>query len=71
MSELRSTSTARVKAHRARKRLGVHMVAMELSEQQVDCLASEGYLDGENSVAQALEAFLVDYLYAAKQPHPL
>jgi hypothetical protein len=43
MSEARSTSTARVQTHRARKRLGIHMVVIELSEQQIDWLADEGY----------------------------
>jgi hypothetical protein len=70
MSETRSTSTARVKAYRERKRLGVRTVAVELSEKQIDWLADEGYLDGDNTVAQALEAFLVDRLRTAKQARP-
>ena len=61
MNEARSTSTTRVKAHRARKLSGIHRVAVELSEEQIDRLALEGYLDGDNTEAQALEAFLVHY----------
>jgi hypothetical protein len=52
MTEVRSTSTARVKAHRARKRVGVQKVVIELSERQIDRLAAKGYLDGDNTVAQ-------------------
>jgi hypothetical protein len=62
MSEARLSSTARVKAHRARKRVGVQKVAIELSDQQVDRLAAKGYLDGDNTVAQAIERFLGDHL---------
>ena len=62
MSEARSTSTARVKAHRARKRVGLQKVVIELSEHQIDRLADEDYLDGDNTVVQALEAFLADHL---------
>ena len=62
MNEVRSTSTARVHAHRPRNRLGVQRVAIELSEQQVDRLADEGYLDGDNTVAQAIERLLADHL---------
>jgi hypothetical protein len=69
MNEVRSTSTVRVHAHRARNRLGVQRVAIELSEQQVDRLADEGYLDGDNTVAQALEAFLVDHLCSSQTTH--
>ena len=66
MSEARSTSTARVKTHRARRRLGIHTVAVELSEQQIDRLADDGYLDGDNTVAQAIERLLADHLCASK-----
>jgi hypothetical protein len=62
MTEVRSTSTARVKAHRARKRVGVQKVVIELSERQIDRLAAKGYLDGDNTVAQAIEAFLADQM---------
>ena len=57
MTETRSTSTTRVKAHRARKSRGVHLVLVELSEAQVDRLAHESYLDGNNTLEQAIEAF--------------
>ena len=66
MSESRSTSTARVHAHRARKRVGRQKVVIELSDEQVDRLADEDYLDGDNTVAQAIERFLADHLCASK-----
>jgi hypothetical protein len=59
--ETRSTSTARVKTHRARKSRGVHFTSIEVSEAQVDRLAYEGYLDGDNTLGQAIEAFLADH----------
>ena len=62
MTETRSTSTTRVKAHRARKSRGVYLALIEVPEGQVDRLADEGYLDGENTVAQATEAFLADHM---------
>lgn len=67
MDEERTTSTARVKAHRARKLSGIHRVEVELSEEQIDRLADEGYLDGDNTEAQALEAFLVRYLGSSQR----
>ena len=66
MSEARSTSTARVKAHRARKRLGLQKVVIELSEHQIDRLADDGYLDGDNTVTQAIERCLAVHLRASK-----
>ena len=66
MNEVRSTSTARVHAHRARKRVGLQKVVIELSDQQVDHLADDGYLDGDNTVAQAIERLLADHLCASK-----
>jgi hypothetical protein len=66
LTETRSTSTARVKAHRARKRRGTYLVLIELSEARVDRLAHEGYLDGDNTVGQAIEAFLADHLPSSK-----
>ena len=45
MTEIRSTSTARVKAHRARKSRGGYLAQIEVPEAQVDRLAYEGYLD--------------------------
>ena len=62
MTETRSTSTTRVKAHRARKSRGVYLALIDVPEAQVDSLADEGYLDGENTVAQAVEAFLADHV---------
>ncbi|MGB6752155.1 MAG: hypothetical protein WBE71_06120, partial [Xanthobacteraceae bacterium] len=64
VTETRSTSTTRVKAHRARKRRGAHLVLVELSEAQVDRLVHEGYLDGDNTVAQAIKAFLARHMRA-------
>ena len=49
MTETRSTSTTRVRAHRARKSRGLHSALIEVSEAQVDRLADEGYLDGDNT----------------------
>ncbi len=60
MTETRSTT--RVKAHRARKSRGVHVVLIEVTAAQVDRLADEDYLDGENTVAQAVEAFLANHM---------
>ncbi|MGB6935937.1 MAG: hypothetical protein WBE14_04345, partial [Xanthobacteraceae bacterium] len=51
MTETPSTSTTRVKAHRARKSRGVYLALIEVAEARVDRLADEGYLDGENTVA--------------------
>jgi hypothetical protein len=62
VTETRSTSTTRVKAHRARKSRGVHLVLAELSEAQVDRLAHESYLDGNNTLEQAIEAFLAYHM---------
>jgi hypothetical protein len=64
VTETRSTSTTRVKAHRARKSRGAHLVLVELSEAQVDRLVHEGYLDGDNTVAQAIKAFLARHMRA-------
>jgi hypothetical protein len=61
VTETRSTSTTRVKAHRARKSRGVNLAQIEVPEAQVDRLADEGYLDGDNTVAQAIEAFLANH----------
>ena len=66
VTETRSTSTTRVKAHRARKSRGAHLVLVELSEAQVDRLAHESYLDGNNTLAQAIEAFLADRLPSSR-----
>ena len=67
MNEVRSTSTARVHAHRARKRVGRQKVVIELSEQQVDRLADDGYLDGDNTVAQAIERLLANHLCPSRK----
>jgi hypothetical protein len=66
MTEARSTSTARVKTHRARKRRGVHMALIEISEPQVDLLADEGYLDGDNTLGEAVVSFLADRLRSSR-----
>jgi hypothetical protein len=66
VTETRSTSTTRVKAHRARKNRGVHLALIEIPEAQVDRLADEGYLDGNNMLAQAIEAFLADHLPSSR-----
>ena len=62
MTETRSTSTTRVKAHRARKSRGVHLAQVVVPEAQVDRLADEGYLNEDNTVAQAIEAFLAHHV---------
>ncbi|MGA9005701.1 MAG: hypothetical protein WB495_02070 [Xanthobacteraceae bacterium] len=67
MIETPSTSTTRVKAHRARKCRGVHLALVVVPEAQVDRLADEGYLDGENTVAQAVEAFLADHVSVSQK----
>ncbi|MGA9890818.1 MAG: hypothetical protein WBQ55_00275 [Xanthobacteraceae bacterium] len=67
MTETRSTSTIRVKAHRARKSRGVRLALVVVPEAQVDRLADEGYLDGENTVAQAVEAFLADHVSVSQK----
>ena len=67
MTETRSTSTTRVKAHRARKNRGVHLALIEVPEAQVDRLADEGYLDGDNTVAQAIEAFLAHHMNLSRK----
>jgi hypothetical protein len=58
VTETRSTSAARVKAHRARKSRGVYLAQIELPEAQVDRLTHEGYLDGNNTVPQAIEGVI-------------
>ncbi|MGB6754626.1 MAG: hypothetical protein WBE71_19215 [Xanthobacteraceae bacterium] len=68
MTETRSTSTTRVKAHRARKSRGLHSALIEVSEAQVDRLADEGYLDGDNTVARAVEAFLAHHVSLSNKP---
>jgi len=57
MSEARSTSTARVKAYRARKRAGIRMVDIELSDRQIDWLADKCYLDGDNTLGEGRRSF--------------
>ncbi len=37
---------------------------IKVPEAQVDRLAYEGYLDGDNTLGQAIEAFLADHLAA-------
>ena len=66
VTETRSTSTTRVKAHRARKSRGVCLALIEVPEAQVDRLADEGYLDGDNTLGQAIETFLADYLPSSR-----
>jgi len=41
---------------------------IEVSEQQIDRLADEDYLDGENTVAQAVEAFLARHISFSNKP---
>jgi hypothetical protein len=60
MNQVRSTR--RVQACCARRRLRVRMVVMEVSDQLVDRLAAEGYLDGGNTVVHALEQLLADFV---------
>ncbi|MGA9892026.1 MAG: hypothetical protein WBQ55_06595 [Xanthobacteraceae bacterium] len=67
MTEARSTSTTRVKAHRARKSHGVRLALVVVPEAQVDRLADEGYLDGDNTVAQAIEAFLAHHMNLSRK----
>jgi hypothetical protein len=67
VTETRSTSTTRVKAHRARKSRGVYLALIAVPEEQVDRLADEGYLDGENTVAQAIEAFLAHHINLSRK----
>ena len=67
MTETRSTSTTRVKAHRARKSRGVYLALIEIPEAQVDRLADEGYLDGDNTVTQAIEAFLAHHMNLSRK----
>jgi hypothetical protein len=38
------------------------MVVVKLSEKQIDRLADDGYLDGDNTVAQAIERCLAVHL---------
>jgi hypothetical protein len=66
VTESCSASTARVKAHRARKSRGVHLALIEVPEAQVDPLADKGYLDGNNTLEQAIEAFLADHLPSSR-----
>ncbi|MGB6658556.1 MAG: hypothetical protein WBE90_05515 [Xanthobacteraceae bacterium] len=67
MTETRSTSTTRVKAHRARKSRGVNLAQIEVPEAQVDRLADEAYLDGDNTIPQAIEAFLADHMRSSRK----
>jgi hypothetical protein len=60
-------STTRVKAHRARKSRGVYLALIEVAEARVDRLADEGYLDGDNTVAQAIEAFLAHHMNLSRK----
>ena len=43
------------KRYRDRQRRGEHTARMILTERQIDHLAAEGYLDGENTVATMRE----------------
>jgi hypothetical protein len=43
---------------------GGHLALIKVPEAQVDRLAYEGYLDGDNTLGQAIEAFLADHLAA-------
>ena len=52
----------RAKAFRARRRRGEHWAHMVLSEAKIDHLADLGYLDGENTVDEALALFLADHM---------
>ena len=67
MTDTRPTSTTRVNAHRARKSRGVYLALIEVPETQVDRLADEGYLDGDNTVAQAIEAFLAHHMNLSRK----
>jgi hypothetical protein len=66
VTEARSTSTTRVKAHRARKSRGVNLALIEVPEAQVDRLADKGYLDGNNTLEPAIEACLADHLPSSR-----
>ena len=41
---------------------GVRVALVMVPEGQVDRLADEGYLDGDNTVTQAIEAFLANHM---------
>ncbi|MGB6964909.1 MAG: hypothetical protein WBD90_10580 [Xanthobacteraceae bacterium] len=68
MTEARFTSTTRVKAHRARKSRGAHLALIDVPEAQVDPLADKGYLDGNNTLEQAIEAFLAHHMSLSNKP---
>jgi hypothetical protein len=56
-----------VQAHRARARMGLQCLTVRVSDRQVRCLISDGYLALENSVAAAavaiaLETWIADNL---------
>ena len=50
------------KRYRDRQRRGEHAARMILTERQIDHLAAEGYLDGENTVDEALALFVTDQM---------
>jgi hypothetical protein len=51
----------------ALKSRGVYLAQIELPEAQVDRLAEKGYLDGDNTVAQAIEAFLAHHMNLSRK----
>ena len=50
------------RAHRIRRSRGEQAARMILTERQIDHLAAEGYLDGENTVDEALALFVTDQM---------
>ena len=63
MTRPESASLAKnTQAFRARRRRGECVVHLVLSEAEIEHLADKGYLDGDNTVGEALALFLTDYL---------
>jgi len=56
----RSASSKRGKVFRDRRRRGEQWARMLLTAAEVDCLADQGCLDGDNTVDEALAIFVRD-----------
>jgi hypothetical protein len=66
-TETRSTSTPRVKAFRRRRRHGLHLRSIDVTDAQLDALEVRGYLDPDRrgdrlDERDAIELFLADSL---------
>ena len=51
-----------IRTHRVRRSRGERVVSTILTERQIEHLAVEGYLDGDNTLTQAFALFVMDQM---------